>query len=636
MPRLCFIRLLLLRCLWAMACLAALLGPATVWAQDHILEKSYWTDVTGNASFDQAREAIYTPYSGVLSKGFNAHAQWIRLRIAAVPPGGQDNLVLRIRPVFLDQITLFDPAAQSLGQAPRTTGDLTPVQSTEFESLNHTFVIPAQSTPRDVWLRLRTQSTQLLHVEALSPRDLLRLEHSLWLAYSALLALILSFLVWVLMAWVRDRDMVNGAFVLRQSVLLLYTASYLGYHRVLLAGVLTPGMQDALYSWLVVFTTALSFVFEYRLLSEYRMPRWGHYLMRALLCTSALAMALMVFGLQAHGLHLNMFINGMGLSALFLIALFIQPAVSDPDHPFTYQLPKAALTGYYLSVLLFLALSILPSLGVMEGSMLSIYGVLLYGLISGLFMSTLLIVRSRQMERIRQEVANSLFLSQQQLTIEQKRRHDQTQLLSMLMHELKTPLSVIDMAVSTRHPDGRTAGYVNRAVDNIKSILDRCIQTDRMVEREFRLQSQNVHLSDQLSLWLQDRKEGAARFESDIAPNLVLQTDLQCIQIVVNNLIDNALNHGETQALVKVALHIQVGDDARAGMLLTVSNRPGPSGWPDGDKLFGKYYRSSGAQRQSGSGLGLYLSHSLAEQLGGTLRYCPDAQHIRFELWLPT
>lgn len=633
----CFrlVRLWLTRCLCSVVCFGALGGVGAAWAQDHILEKSYWTDRSGQASFAQAREAAYTPYSGVLSKGFNEHVQWVRLRIAAVPPDGPDTLVLRIRPVYLDQITLFDPLALDSGQPARTTGDLTPWQSTEFESLNHTFVIGAHTAPRDVWLRLRTTSTQLLHVEALSPRDMLRLEHSLWLAYSALLALILSFLVWVLMAWLRDRDAVNGAFVLRQSVLLLYTASYLGYHRVLLAGLLQPHTQDAMYSWLVLWTTALSFVFEYRLLSEYRMPRWGHWLMRLLLGTSILAMLLMLLGRQAAGLHLNMFINGAGLTALFLISMFIQSVPTALDRPFSYRLPKAALLAYYLTVLMFLALSILPSLGVMQGSMLSIYGVLLYGLISGLFMSSLLIVRSRHMERFRQNVANNLYLSQQQLVIEQQRRLDQTQLLSMLMHELKSPLSVIDMAVTTRQQDGRMAHYVNRAVDNIKSILDRCIQTDRMVEREFKLQSQSVHLSDQLPLWLQDRKEGAERFETAIAPGLLLRSDLQCIQIVVNNLIDNALNHGDPQAPVQIALHAQAGDDACAGLVLTVGNRPGPSGWPEADQLFAKYYRSSGAQRQSGSGLGLYLSHNLAAQLGGTLRYRPDASHIRFELWLP-
>jgi signal transduction histidine kinase len=52
--------------------------------------------------------------------------------------------------------------------------------------------------------------------------------------------------------------------------------------------------------------------------------------------------------------------------------------------------------------------------------------------------------------------------------------------------------------------------------------------------------------------------------------------------------------------------------------------------------VFQKYYRSSGAQSISGTGLGLFLVASLAQMLGGTCRYLPDDTHVRFELWLPT
>jgi len=34
--------------------------------------------------------------------------------------------------------------------------------------------------------------------------------------------------------------------------------------------------------------------------------------------------------------------------------------------------------------------------------------------------------------------------------------------------------------------------------------------------------------------------------------------------------------------------------------------------------------------------LGLFLVVSLAQMLGGTCRYVPDNNHVRFELWLPT
>lgn len=605
-------------------------------AQDRILEKSFWTDTTGSASFEQARSAPYQPYKGVLSKGFSRDVQWVRLRIDGVEPGLTDQLVLRIRPVFLDQITLFDPLELERSRASRTTGDRELLARAEFESLHHAFTIPAQSTPRDIWLRLSTTSTQLMHVEVLTPREMQRQEHSLWLMYSALLALILSFLIWVFLAWLRDRDPVNGLFVLRQAVILIFTASYLGYHRILLAEVMEPSSQDTFYSWMALLVTGSSFVFEYRFLREYKLPLWAHLLLSGLMVVSASLLVLMLLGYKQTALSANMALNGVGLIALMLVSLSLQLRQSDAVGAYSYLLPKQAVVGYYLTIVIVLAFSILPSLGVLQGNMLSIYGVLLYGLCSGLFMTSLLVVRSRQLERIRVEVGNSLFLSREQLAIETRRRQDQSQLLNMLMHELKTPLAVIDLALKDRSVTGKAQNYAVRAIDNMKSILNRCVQTDRLVDRPFEAHVQRFDLAQQVRQWVLDNPQLEKQVALQLVAAATVYTDLQCVQIIFSNLIENALKYGDPQQAVQVKLEPRPHADGRSGWCLQVCNAPGMAGRPDAEKVFAKYYRSPAAQRQSGTGLGLFLSHNLAQKMGAELRYQPTATHIGFELWLPT
>ena len=612
-------------------------GPTVALAQDRILEQSFWTDTTGSASFEQARSASYTPYKGVLSKGFSRDVQWVRLKIDGVQPGVTDKLVLRIRPVFLDQITLFDPLEQDPGRASRTTGDRTPFATTEFESLNHAFVIPAHQAPRHVWLRLSTSSTQLMHVEALSQREMLREEHALWLAYSALLAVLFSCLLWVFISWLQDRDPVNGVFVLRQSVLLVYTACYLGYHRVLFDGVLSSQHQDLFYSWALLVSTTLTFLFEYRLLHEYAISRWGRSVLRTGLAASLLVLVLMLVGRSDWALPLNTLLVGLGMLSMFVISVFIRPrAPAEALALGHYLLPKRAIAAYYGLAVTLLAVTIMPSLGLIQGTLISIYGVLLYGLLSGLVMTSLLIVRSRQMERLRREQANHLFLSREQLAIETRRRQDQSQLLNMLMHELKTPLAVIDLALKDRAATDKAQSYVGRAIDNMKSILNRCVQTDRLVERPFEAQAQRFDLARQLQQWVQDNPQAEGRMTLQIAPAAPVETDLQCVQIITSNLIENALKYGDPQQPVGVTLQPQPHADGRSGWSLQVCNAPGAAGLPDADKVFAKYYRSAAAQRQSGTGLGLFLSHNLAQQIGAELRYQPTDTHICLELWLPT
>lgn len=70
-------------------------------------------------------------------------------------------------------------------------------------------------------------------------------------------------------------------------------------------------------------------------------------------------------------------------------------------------------------------------------------------------------------------------------------------------------------------------------------------------------------------------------------------------------------------------------------MRLELCNQPGQAGWPHPDCVFDKYYRSPQAQRQSGTGLGLYLVRSLTQALNGSIAYQPDDQWVRFVLTLP-
>jgi signal transduction histidine kinase len=390
------------------------------------------------------------------------------------------------------------------------------------------------------------------------------------------------------------------------------------------------------YCLLVLLTTGLSIAFEYRLLREYIMPRWGHILMRLLLCVPILTIGLLLMNFKLEALRINMMLNGIGILSMLCVAVGIRPVAAHAEGTQNYHLPKATLVAYYSTIVLVLSFTILPSLGLMQGIMLSLYGVLLYGLISGMFMTALLYVRSRRMERLRLELANHLYLSREQLDIETRRRQDQSQLLSMLMHELKTPLAVIDIALHKRsEPNERNQGHVKRALENMKAILERCVQTDRLVERPFEIQRQRFDLALQVQQWQGLHKGAPGRLQLQGSATAELVSDLQCVQIIVSNLIDNALKYGDPQQPVALSLLPQAHADGRSGWALRVCNAPGPAGWPQIEQVFAKYYRSPAAQRQSGTGLGLFLSHNLALQLGGQLSYCPDTHHIGFELWLP-
>ena len=99
--------------------------------------------------------------------------------------------------------------------------------------------------------------------------------------------------------------------------------------------------------------------------------------------------------------------------------------------------------------------------------------------------------------------------------------------------------------------------------------------------------------------------------------------------------IDNAVRYSEPDQPIDLVIDTETNALGAAGTTITVRNKPGVASWPDGDKIFQKYYRSTGAKSISGTGLGLFLVRNICTLLGGTCRYEPTDTHVSFKVWLP-
>ena len=605
---------------------------------DHISHRAYWEDTTAQATQEeaqaQAQAQHFTPYEGVLSRGYTSSATWIQLEITPTQQAKADSkLVLRIRPIYLDDITLFDPLDTS-GQ-PRHTGDQTDYKAQEYKSLSHAFVIPAGDQPRTIWLRLKATSTSLMHVEALSVEDMQRDEHRLLLTYYLTLSLILVFLIVVLINWLNYREFLYAAFVVRNAIYFVYTAAFFGLHRYLLGDWVDTQHLDQIYNWLVVGTTAFSFWFETRFLSEYEPPLWVKNIFRGMFLWSVTATVLLSLGYTNLALKVNMMLNGAGILVLLALAwVFIDD--NKATSPRTASLlKKKFVMGYYLIITALLMFSVLPFLGKMAGSEFSANGLVYYALISGLDMTILLQLRAHQMRKANMQVAQDLLLSHQQVEFERIRREEQSQLLTMLMHELKNPLAVIDLAQQTSD-DSTAKEYVNRNVSIIRNVLDRCLSADRLSDGKLTISKQRVDLVELIDDLMEQDATTLQRVNPSYSDNITtLHTDYECLRIVLSNLIDNALRYGDAQLPIEISVTAHTHHEDQLGVAITVSNKPGIASWPEAGKVFQKYYRSTGAKSISGTGLGLFLVNSICNLLGGTCTYAPDDTNVRFTVWLP-
>ena len=250
-------------------------------------------------------------------------------------------------------------------------------------------------------------------------------------------------------------------------------------------------------------------------------------------------------------------------------------------------------------------------------------------------MATILIVRAQRMVNLNKKMGWKLQKAEQDMVLEQSRRQEHSQFLKMLMHELQNSMQVVTLALGTKNNREENLEHAGRAVQDMKAIIDRCVNADQMGQLTLQRNDQPLNLAALMREVGQYIPFLSKRLHIVAADNLSnIHTDIQLIQIVLTNLLDNATRYSDPATPVTASVEPGTVQN-KPGLTVRVRNTPGPAGWPDDQQIFSKYYRSSGAQSKSGSGLGLYLSRQLTERLGGSLDYRPNAQYVEFTLWIP-
>lgn len=175
---------------------------------------------------------------------------------------------------------------------------------------------------------------------------------------------------------------------------------------------------------------------------------------------------------------------------------------------------------------------------------------------------------------------------------------------------------------------------MRRALASIDAIIERCRLSERLEGEHLQPVLEDCDVTQVVAGCIAACAE-PARVRLQQHGGLPLRTDRQLLEIVVANLIDNALKYSPPGSTVDVSVD-PCALRGQPGVDLHVANRVGAAGRPDPARVFAKYYRSPGATRASGSGLGLHLARGIARLIGGRLHLLgPQGDDVVFRLWLP-
>lgn len=592
------------------------------------------TDPHGSESIETVsqpdRADAFRPVPAGFSAGFTRAVHWLRFTLQAPPQNaiGQRELFLEIHPPYLDDLQIYLSRPEEKGTfETRHAGDLRPHTAKEYPYRAFVFRVEfADAQPRTVYVRLQTSSSSVIAIKAWEPSHFVAQASREYALLGLLIGLFLAGLSANIWQGLWRQEALYRRFIAYMAAALANISTVNGVVGEFLFPD-NPFMADQCVSLTVLGLIFFGTRFYMLALDIYRAPTWMRwtYQIEIFAVVVCLPVTLLGFYTEAAKVLLPLVSLTLVIGTFRSMQLWQQKNSNG----------KILLLAHLLS--LAGNLSIIPTLmGIFPGKFQ-----LLYSFQFGPFGSLLALqfMLSQRVRTIQVQLHHAtLDTAIAKATAQQERaeREHQRHFLSMLTHELKTPLSVIRMRLGAKEPTVRMQAHATQAVQDIDAIVERCAMVSQIDEQADTVQSAPCHLGELLSEVLA-QQPAAQRVSLQLAPQALaasLHSDPLLLRTVLGNLIDNALKYSPPTSTVHIHLALAT-PGAHNGLRLQIENAAGAAGTPDPAQVFHKYYRAPGAHRQSGSGLGLYIVKALVERLGGTIACRPQAGLVVFNLWLP-
>lgn len=217
--------------------------------------------------------------------------------------------------------------------------------------------------------------------------------------------------------------------------------------------------------------------------------------------------------------------------------------------------------------------------------------------------------------------------------------------LSMLGHELQTPLSIIKGYTDTlARSDGkwdkntlhRGLEVIEEECDRLSKLVNRLLLASRIETGTVTLKKEEVQLPAVAVKVVRRLKATASKHDFEVKFDLdfpVVYADPERIEEVITNLVDNAIKYSPHGGKITIT-----GTAQRDCVTVTVKDDGLGIPQRDIERIFERFRRgdSSQAQKVRGVGLGLYICRSIVEAHGGQIRASSElGKGSRFTFALP-
>ena len=576
------------------------------------------------------RAGQFKPAPAGFSAGFTRSVHWLRFTLQAPPPNkqGQREIFLEIHPPYLDDLQIYLSQPQENGVFEiRQTGDLQPHSAKEYPYRAFVFQVEfADASARTAYVRLQTSSSSVMAIRAWEPSHFVAQASREYALLGLLVGLFLAALGANIWQGLWRHEALYRRFIAYMAAALINISTVNG----VVGEFLFPDnafMANQCVSLGVLGLIFFGTRFYMLALDIYSAPAWMRWIYQIEIAVVLICLPVTLVGFYTEAAQV--------LFPLISLTLLIGTVRSGQLWQQKNSNGKILLLAHLLSLVG--NFSIVPTLmGIFPGKIQLLYSFQFGPFGSLLALQFMLSQRVRTIQAQLHQATLETEIAKATTQHERTEREQQRHFLSMLTHELKTPLSIIRMRLGATAPTPRMQAYAAQAVQDIDAIVDRCAMVSQIDDQADPPQPVACRIDDILRE-IRSQQPSAHRITLAVAENaaaVCVQSDPVLLRTVLNNLIDNALKYSPPNGIVQITLAVEPRE-TRHGLHLQIDNAIGSAGTPEKARVFEKYYRSPGAHQHSGSGLGLYIVKALTEQLGGSIECRPQNGMMIFSLWLP-
>ena len=390
-------------------------------------------------------------------------------------------------------------------------------------------------------------------------------------------------------------------FVVRLTLFLVTLGVHSGVGRDVSSSTVLPP-QDLAHNVTALVYVTVAQLFDWLLLKSIIQNVFTRILLGLVLAFSVFKLSAFVLGFVSTALLIN---NTSALLVLFvgagtaITAMFMKKR----SHKTEAQLVSAYFVVQFAPLVALLALTVTHSTKYLFVFDLMFFS---YAVVPGGIVIWLLYLRQRAARTSAQRALLDAKLMAQRSEEEFAKRKEIADLMSMLTHEIRTPLATLQMAGALGEVDRQLINSATRSIANVLRQADRA--------EDIELGQLDVHLD---AVSLRDVLDEAARdfdvrvtYSNDAAP---IKADLGFLRVIASNLIGNAQKYGLENTPLSVEF-VQLNGCVKASITNQNSRSVG-----DLAVLFEKYKRGNNASNEPGSGVGLFIARVLGLKMGITL-----------------